>query len=352
MEIIASILGIIQGILVMLNKRSNWIFYILQMIFLIIFSCINHLYGDVLNNSIYLILGFIGFLAWSKKKETNNISSVNNIERMAYISLIIIGTLVLNQILKTTNDPLPLLDSFTTISSLVATYYMIKKKIDTWVIWFINDIFYAIEYFMLPNQALYLFLLNIVWAFMAIGSYINWNRIMKENNNMIKMFYSGTYKVRHEKINEENVLEMLKDDIRSKIVGNVKDTVYASNGVPLKNNKNVMYVGGFYYEKQNKNKSVCENVVSEELKQIDRCDLVVANLTKYSAIASVTEIIYAAFKQKKIVIFCDPKVTSNKIEGEYWFPILTSKQLNKNIEVKFVNNEDEIINYVNQLREE
>ena len=105
MEIIASILGIIQGILVMLNKRSNWIFYILQMIFLIIFSCINHLYGDVLNNSIYLILGFIGFLAWSKKKETNNISSVNNIERMAYISLIIIGTLVLNQILKTTNDP-------------------------------------------------------------------------------------------------------------------------------------------------------------------------------------------------------------------------------------------------------
>ena len=103
MEIIATILGIIQGILVMLNKRSNWIFYILQMIFLIIFSCINHLYGDVLNNSFYLILGFIGFLAWSKKKGTNNISSVNNIERIIYIALIIIGTLVLNQILKTIN---------------------------------------------------------------------------------------------------------------------------------------------------------------------------------------------------------------------------------------------------------
>ena len=338
MEIIATVLGIIQGILVMLNKRSNWIFYILQMIFLIIFSCINHLYGDVLNNSFYLVLGFIGFLAWGKKKETNNISSVKNIERIIYIGLIIIGTIVLNQVLKSTNDPLTLLDAFTTISSLVATYYMIKKKIDTWVIWFINDIFYAIEYFMLPNQAIYLFLLNIIWAFMAIGSYLNWNRIMKEKNNMIKMFYSGTYKVRH--------------DIRSKIVGNVKDTVYASDGVTLKNNNNVMYIGGFYYEKQNKNKSVCENVVIEELKQIDRCDLVVANLTKYSAIASITEIIYAAFKQKKIVIFCDPNVTSYEIEGEYWFPILTSKQLNKNIEVKFVNNEEEIINYVNKLREE
>ena len=169
---------------------------------------------------------------------------------------------------------------------------------------------------------------------------------------MIKIFYSGTYKVRHELINKDNVLKMLKDDLRSKIVGNVKDTVYASSGVITKNNKNVMYVGGFYYEKQNKDKSVCENVVYEELKQIDKCDLVIANLTKYSAIASVTEILYAAMKNKKIVIFCDPNITSYEVEGEYWFPILTCKQLNKNIEVKFINNENEIIDYINNLEEE
>ena len=168
---------------------------------------------------------------------------------------------------------------------------------------------------------------------------------------MIKIFYSGTYKVRHELINKNNVLEMLKDDLRSKIVGNVKDTVYASEGVIIKGNKNVMYVGGFYYEKQNKNKSVCENVVDEELKQIDKCDLVIANLTKYSAIASVTEIIYASFKNKKIVIFCDPNITSYEVEGEYWFPILTCKKLNKNIEIRFINNEEEIIDYINNLKE-
>lgn len=167
---------------------------------------------------------------------------------------------------------------------------------------------------------------------------------------MIKLFYSGTYKVRHEMINEDNVLDMLKDDIRSKIVGNVYDTVYASDGVAIKNNMNVMYVGGFYYEKQDKNKSVCENVVSEELKQIDKCDIVVANLTKYSAIASVTEIIYAAFKQKKIVIFCDPKITSYEVEGEYWFPILTCKQLDKNVEIRFIDDENEIVSYIHKLK--
>jgi hypothetical protein len=169
---------------------------------------------------------------------------------------------------------------------------------------------------------------------------------------MIKLFYSGTYKVRHELINESNVLDMLKDDLRSKIVGNVKDTVYASDGVILKNNKNVMYVGGFYYEKQDSKKTICENVVNEELKQIDKCDLVVANLTKYSAIASITEIIYAAFHNKRIVIFCDPNITSYEVEGEYWFPIITAKNLDKNVEIKYINNEDEIVDYINNLKGE
>ena len=178
-EIGATVFGLIQGLLVMLNKRSNWIFYILQMLFLIIFSIFNHLYGDIANNSIYLVMGVIGFILWNNKKESNKITKASIKERIIYILLIALGTIILSNVLKNTDDPLPVLDSFTTISSLVATYYMMKKKIDTWIIWFINDIFYAVEYFILPDQALYLFALNIIWTFMAVGSYINWNKIMK-----------------------------------------------------------------------------------------------------------------------------------------------------------------------------
>ena len=181
-EIGATVFGLIQGILVMLNKRCNWIFYILQMIFLIIFSTLNHLYGDIANNSIYLVMGIVGFVLWNNNKDSNQITKASIKERIIYILLIALGTIILGIVLKNTDDPLPLLDSFTTISSLIATYYMIKKKIDTWIIWFINDIFYAVEYFILPDQALYLFALNIIWTFMAVGSYINWNKIMKGQN--------------------------------------------------------------------------------------------------------------------------------------------------------------------------
>ena len=177
-EICATILGLIQGILVMLNKRSNWIFYILQMIFLIVFSIINHLYGDVTNNSIYLVMGIVGFILWNKNSKSNKITTCHYKERIIYIIIIVLSTIIVSLMLKKTDDPLPILDAFTTTSSFVATYYMMKKKIDTWIIWFINDVFYSIEYFILPNQALYLFGLNIIWAGMAIASYINWKKIM------------------------------------------------------------------------------------------------------------------------------------------------------------------------------
>lgn len=181
LEIGATVFGLIQGILVMFNKRSNWIAYLIQMLLLIFFSLSMNLYGDVVNNSIYLILGIIGFILWNRE-DTKKITKCSAKERIIYTSLIVVATAIGYLILSNTNDPLPLLDAFTTVSSLVATYYMMTKKVDTWIIWFINDIFYAIEYYILPDQAFYLFLLNVIWTFMAVGSYISWSKIMKKEN--------------------------------------------------------------------------------------------------------------------------------------------------------------------------
>lgn len=179
LEIGATIFGLIQGILVMFNKRSNWIAYVIQMLLMIVFSFSMHLYGDVTNSAIYLILGIVGFVIWNKKDE-KDIKRCSLKERILYIAIVAIATIGGFFILNKTDDPLPLLDAFTTVSSFVATYYMMTKKIDTWFIWFINDIFYAIEYFILPEQALSLFILNVIWTGMAVLSYINWRKIMKE----------------------------------------------------------------------------------------------------------------------------------------------------------------------------
>jgi len=173
---------------------------------------------------------------------------------------------------------------------------------------------------------------------------------------MIKIFYSSPYNIQHKDISPNNAEELLKDDIRCKIIGNVKKFVYGNNGVKIKGNSDILYLGGFYYEKNkflDNQYGECENTVRCELEQIDKSDIVFVSLLKYSAIASVTELLYASFKNKKIVVFCDKNVTQFKTEYEYWFPLITSMNINNNkIEIIYVEKEEEIINYINNLKEE
>ena len=172
---------------------------------------------------------------------------------------------------------------------------------------------------------------------------------------MIKIFYSSAYKVKHENINEENALAMLQSDTRSKIIGDTKQFVYGSDGVILKNNPNVLYLGGFYYEQpkfENCKYGECENTVKNELAQIDEADMVLISLLQYSAIATITELLYASFKKKKTIVFCSKNITQFKTEYEYWFPLITGMTINQDITIKYVKTEDEIVSYINNLKED
>lgn len=166
---------------------------------------------------------------------------------------------------------------------------------------------------------------------------------------MKKLFYSSAYNIRHSEITKQNATEKLKDDIRSKMLGDVKKFVYAERA-RLAINPGLFYVGGFYYEKENPGMSACENVVRAELDEIEEADIVMASLLKYSSIATITEIIYATqFPEKEIVIFCSPKITQfDEVTSEYWFPILTAQRTNKNVQIVPVEDDDEILNFIEQ----
>lgn len=177
-EILATVFGLIQGILIMQNKRSNWIFYILQIAMLIVFSAVNHLYGDVTNNLIYLGMGIYGAMLWGRGNAERPITKCSRLERIGYTAAITLGTLVIGIVLRQTNDPLPWLDAFSTTSSFIATWYMVRRKLDAWIIWTINDLVYVVEYSLLPDTAYWLIGLNAIWTVMAILSYKNWKQIM------------------------------------------------------------------------------------------------------------------------------------------------------------------------------
>lgn len=174
LEILTTVFGLIQGILVMLNKRCNWLVYIVQLGFLIAFSYVNRLYGDMAQSCIMIGICGYAFMQWGKPESA--ITYLKKSHAIIVSALVILGTIAGYAILATTDDPLPHLDSFTTVTTFIALALMAMRKVEAWIVWFVNDVAYIIEYYMLPDQAVYLLALYTVWTLLAVFSFTNWTR--------------------------------------------------------------------------------------------------------------------------------------------------------------------------------
>lgn len=177
-EILATIAGLVQGVLAYLNKRSSWLVYALQALFLIIFSFQQHLFGDALQNVLFMAYCAYGFLMWGREKYSK-ITVLDRKWRVICIAAACVLSTAIWLFLRNTSDPLPLLDSATTATTIVASVLLLFRKLETWVVWLVNDILYMVQYWMLPDKAVYLFGLYVVWTVLAIISLINWNKIYK-----------------------------------------------------------------------------------------------------------------------------------------------------------------------------
>lgn len=176
-EILATALGLAQGILVLMNKRCNWIVYIVQLVALIAFSYMNSLYGDLVQNGIMVDICVYAWWQWGRAESA--IRYCTTIQATAVTVLTILAVAVASVILRNTDDPLPFIDAFTTVTTFVALWLMALRKVEAWVVWLVNDIAYVVEFWMLPNQALYLLGLYIGWTALAVATLVKWNKEAK-----------------------------------------------------------------------------------------------------------------------------------------------------------------------------
>ena len=187
-EIIAVIFGVIQSVLVLFNKRFNWIFYVLQMIFLALFSYGVGLYGNVALNCLYIFFGFWGWATWGKDNSRPTFFTKNDMKLI--VLLPIIATAATTAFVLNLPGEFKLFDIATVATSIIATVLMVKHKVEAWVIWFVNDILYIVTYFQLPNQPIYLIVMYIFWTIMAIASFVSWK---KNSVNVWQSMYKNKY---------------------------------------------------------------------------------------------------------------------------------------------------------------
>ena len=177
LETIATVCGLIQGMLILLKKKENWIFYFGNIGILTVYSFFIKLYGDVIENAIYIVMGIFGTMIWHNEKtakyfNAEQIRYANKKEKIFYSLFFLVTTYIVYLLIANTDDPKPLSDAITTGLGFCATLMMAQKLVESWIAWLVYDILMAYIYLTIPDISYGLAFLNFVWIFMAVGSYV------------------------------------------------------------------------------------------------------------------------------------------------------------------------------------
>ena len=126
----------------------------------------------------YLFMAFYGYYNWTKKEESLQISEWSIGKHLFILLIGAILTFLMGFYFATyTNAKMPIVDSFTTVFSLFATYMVAKKILGNWLYWIVID---AVSIYLYFSRDLHLTsLLFMVYTIIAIFGYFSWIKKMK-----------------------------------------------------------------------------------------------------------------------------------------------------------------------------
>ena len=189
MGIISATTGVACVVCTGKGKLSAYLFGVINCVLYAIISFKAHLYGETMLNALYYVpMQFIGFYIWSKNmnKETNEVKKIhmNNKKRLTYAALMILGTIGYGLVLKKLGDAMPFVDSFTTVSSVIAMIISVKMYAEQWWIWILVDIFSVYMWFcnfLSGSDNMATLLMWVVYLGNAIIMCIKWEREALKN---------------------------------------------------------------------------------------------------------------------------------------------------------------------------
>lgn len=180
--------GTVSGIIaVWLSARTNvwsWPLGIVNVTLSFFLFYQVQLYPDMFLQVFFFITNLIGWWRWlhpqtgeADKKEELRVSWMDRKQLVLITGIGILGTIVFGLFASRLHDFFPMVftqpsaspfvDSFITVMSIVATYYMIQKKIECWIIWIAIDVVATVLYFVrdIKFYSLLYFVLTVLAAF-------------------------------------------------------------------------------------------------------------------------------------------------------------------------------------------
>ena len=143
------------------------------------------LLGDMIINFYFVIMSIYGWYYWTKKKDRKFIHNVSRVSGNEYYFSILLAVISLISVYLVYeffgkwNSWTAYVDSITTAIFFVAMWLMARRKIESWVFWFIGDIITIPLYFykgLTISSIQYL-----IFSILAILGYISWKKILSNS---------------------------------------------------------------------------------------------------------------------------------------------------------------------------
>lgn len=146
MGIISSTTGVACVVCTGKGKLSAYLFGLVNSVLYAIISFNAQLYGETMLNAIYYVpMQFVGFYVWNKhmNSETKEVEKrhMDMKGRLLLLIVMIAATYVYGLFLRSIGDAMPFVDSFTTVSSVIAMIISVKMFAEQWWIWVAVDVF-------------------------------------------------------------------------------------------------------------------------------------------------------------------------------------------------------------------
>ncbi|MEQ8908244.1 MAG: nicotinamide riboside transporter PnuC [Vicingaceae bacterium] len=136
-------------------------------------------YFDSLINAYYVIMSVYGWFSWKSSRLSE--LEVKSMPKSQFGILILTG-ITISLFLgfasyKLTDAQLPFWDAITTVFSLIATWLVVKKVLQNWLIWIVVDFIAMIMYY--EKGLLLTSLLFLIYTIIAIRGYFIWRKEIK-----------------------------------------------------------------------------------------------------------------------------------------------------------------------------
>lgn len=188
LELFGFITGVICVFLIVKENDWNWSIGIVNSAILLVVFWKIGLFAQVALQVIYIIEGFFGWKKWLQKDSVTKerkikINFSTNQQRIIFLIIGVVGTLVCWKVFVLTADPAPFVDSLITVASIIAELMLCWKLTESWVIYLLSDIVAIALYISLGltiTAGTY-----FVFLILCIMGGVRWTKIYKEKKNKL-----------------------------------------------------------------------------------------------------------------------------------------------------------------------